>query len=155
MRRLTVFGLGLGLTLIGCWDPVRAASPIGIWCVERGTSRVEITPCDTALCGRIVWLHSPLDKHGREARDSKNPDVASRDRKLLGTTILRDLRESPERNGVWLGGTIYDPNNGKTYTCKLTLDGGDKLRLRGYVGVPLLGRTTVWTRAASERPGCP
>ncbi|MEX2015418.1 MAG: DUF2147 domain-containing protein, partial [Candidatus Hydrogenedentales bacterium] len=54
--------------------------------------------------------------------------------------------------GAWDSGTIYDPNNGKTYKCVIkyakdeTVQGGEKLDVRGYIGVPALGRTTVWTR---------
>jgi uncharacterized protein (DUF2147 family) len=45
----------------------------------------------------------------------------------------------------WEGGKIYDPNNGKTYSCKMTLE-GNTLKVRGFVGISLLGRTTIWTR---------
>ncbi|MEO1367538.1 MAG: DUF2147 domain-containing protein, partial [Acidobacteriota bacterium] len=54
-----------------------------------------------------------------------------------------------EGDGEWSGGTIYDPNNGKTYSCTLELEGADTLKVRGYIGVSLFGRTERWTR----RPG--
>jgi len=58
------------------------------------------------------------------------------------------------RRPTWGNGCIYDPASGSTYTCLLTLDGDDRLRLRGYVGLPLLGRTTAWTRVGAEKRLC-
>ena len=55
---------------------------------------------------------------------------------------------------AWTSGSIYDPATGNTYTCHLALDGDDRLRLRGFVGIPLLGRTTTWTRVGAENRMC-
>ena len=49
-------------------------------------------------------------------------------------------------DGEWVDGSIYDPKTGKTYSCKMTLKGNDKLSVRGYIGISLIGRTDVWTR---------
>ena len=49
-------------------------------------------------------------------------------------------------NGRWIGGTIYDPNSGKTYRCIVTFVDAATLKVRGYIGVPLLGRTEIWKR---------
>jgi hypothetical protein len=46
----------------------------------------------------------------------------------------------------WVDGRIYDPDNGKTYKCKMTLKEGGILHVRGYIGISALGRTTIWTR---------
>ncbi len=51
-----------------------------------------------------------------------------------------------EGDGRWSGGTIYDPNSGKTYRCIVTKVDDSTLKVRGYIGVPLLGRTETWTR---------
>ena len=53
-------------------------------------------------------------------------------------------------DGRWKGGTIYDPNSGKTYRCVVTLVDANTLEVRGYVGVPLLGRTETWTRRKDQ-----
>jgi uncharacterized protein (DUF2147 family) len=55
---------------------------------------------------------------------------------------------------VWRGGVIYDPASGNTYSCQARLDGADRLELRGYVGIPLLGRTTYWLRVGAEERLC-
>jgi uncharacterized protein (DUF2147 family) len=66
-------------------------------------------------------------------------------RRPLGLEVLR-IGASPDPEGVYRGGTIYDPKSGKTYRCKAALDGADAVRLRGFVGVSLFGRTTRWER---------
>ena len=103
------------------------------------------------LCGQVVWLRSPFDEGGCDLRDRHNPDPGLRNRKVTGLEI-RGLKPRPD--GTWVGGSIYDPATGNTYTCRLALDGADRLRLRGYVGIPLLGRTTTWTRVGAESRRC-
>ena len=139
----------VGLTL-----PARsaAATPVGLWYAERGAAQVAIEPCGGELCGRVVWLRSPLDDDGCALRDRNNPDPALRHRKVTGLEILHGLR--PQRDGSWVSGSIYDPTTGNTYTCQLVLAGDDRLRLRGYVGIPLLGRTTTWTRVGAQNRRC-
>jgi uncharacterized protein (DUF2147 family) len=61
---------------------------------------------------------------------------------------------TPRPNGTWASGSIYDAATGNTYTCHLAPDGDDRRRLRGYVGIPLLGRTTTWTRVGAENRMC-
>ena len=58
------------------------------------------------------------------------------------------IMEGFSYNGkIWSGGTVYDPENGKTYKCKLTLRKDGRLEVRGYIGFSLIGRTEIWTRA--------
>ena len=66
-----------------------------------------------------------------------------KDKPVLGMIILRDFRPEGER---WTGGTVLDPKNGKVYKGKIWCEGSDRLRLRGYVGISLLGRTETWVR---------
>jgi uncharacterized protein (DUF2147 family) len=131
---------------------VFAATPVGLWYAEGGAAQVAIAPCGNALCGQVVWLRSPLDENGCDLRDRNNPNPALRRRKVTGLEILQGLE--PQADGTWVGGSIYDPGSGNSYTCRLTLDGGDRLWLRGYLGIPLLGRTTVWTRVGTENRMC-
>ena len=70
---------------------------------------------------------------------------AQRHQPIVGMTILRGLRREGDGYG---SGTILDPDEGRTYRCRaLLIEGGRKLELRGYVGLPLFGRTQVWLRA--------
>lgn len=142
------------LAAIGIAIPGRtpAATPVGLWYAEGGAAQVAIAPCGNSLCGQVVWLRSPLDEDGCDLRDRHNPDPELRRRKVTGLEILRGLR--PQADGVWVGGNIYDPATGNSYACRLTLDGDDRLWLRGYLGIPLLGRTTTWTRVGTENRTC-
>ena len=126
----------------------------GLWLTEEGDqggrARVEVKQEGGEYVGRIVWLEEPEFPSGEHAGEPKidleNPDAAKRDRPVLGLAILEGFTYGGD--GTWSGGTIYDPANGKTYKAKMSLSGaGDStLDLRGYVGIPLFGRTTTWRR---------
>src|SRR5262245_42142973 len=133
--------------------PAVAASPVGLWYAEGGAAQVEIETCADALCGRVVWLRSPFDENGCDLRDRQNPDTTLRERPVVGLQVLTGLRASVSED-AWNGGDIYDPASGRTYRCSATLDGADRLHLRGYIGVPLFGRTTTWIRVGSENRMC-
>jgi uncharacterized protein (DUF2147 family) len=138
----------------GLVTSVFAATPAGLWYAEGGAAQVEIRACGDTLCGRIVWLRSPLDETGCELRDRSNSNASLRDRPLLGLEILQGLKQSDAAGKVWTDGAIYDPMSGKTYACSLRMEGDDRLHLRGYLGIPLLGRTTTWIRVGSEHRQC-
>jgi uncharacterized protein (DUF2147 family) len=113
---------------------------LGTWITQNKDGIVAISIATSgALEGRIVAGRSDAKR-----LDEKNPDPALRTRPLLGTVMLQGFHYVGD--GRWTGGTIYDPNNGKTYSCNLELAQPDTLRIRGYVGMPLFGRTEMWTR---------
>ena len=72
-----------------------------------------------------------------------NPDQLKRSDKILGKNILWGFSFDGDE---WNGGYIYDPDSGKTYKCKMWLEGTDRLNVKGYIGVSLLGRAETWTR---------
>ena len=125
----------------------------GLWWAEGGSAQVEIYDCGAALCSRIAWLRHPFDEYGCPLVDRENPDPWLRGRDLIGIHLFRDLRPHPDEPGVWRNGTVYDPTSGRTYSAEARLDGSDRLRLRGYLGIRLLGRTTTWIRVDAE-PRC-
>jgi uncharacterized protein (DUF2147 family)/fucose 4-O-acetylase-like acetyltransferase len=130
-----------------------AGTPEGLWYAEGGAATVRIEPCGRALCGRVERLRSPFDENGCALRDVQNADARLRERTIEGLEIFRGLEPSPQDENVWAGGTIYDPTSGRIYRCRLTVD-GDRLYLRGYLGVPILGRTTTWIRVGAETRTC-
>jgi uncharacterized protein (DUF2147 family) len=140
------------LLVVLCASDGRAGTPEGLWYAEGGAAQVEITSCGDGLCGRVVWLRGPLDADGCALRDRQNPVAALRARPIIGLEVLRGLR--PVADDRWAGGTIYDPSSGRTYRCEAQLADADRLRLRGYVGVTWLGRTTQWVRVGSEARLC-
>ncbi len=107
---------------------------------------IRVEPCDDSLCGRIAWILVPPDEETK--KDIHNPDETLRSRPILGLTILIGFPADPGSGRRWKGGRIYDPKSGKTYRSRMELE-GDALRIRGYIGLPLLGRTTTWSRVTA------
>jgi uncharacterized protein (DUF2147 family) len=116
---------------------------VGDWYTEEERSIVQIFRCGDLFCGKIVWLKYPKDEAGNDKVDIRNPDETMRSRPILGLPLLKDFKY--KGGNEWVDGKIYDPRNGKTYACKMTLE-GNTLKIRGYVGIPLFGRSTVWTK---------
>lgn len=143
---LTVTGLGFAAdnsdAILGVW----ATSPKD----EGGQAHVKIYKENGEFEGKIIWLAEPVyppgDKDAGQVKfDRENPDPALRERPVMGLVIVKGF--SYQGDDDWGGGTIYDPAKGKTYKSKAHLtDNGQVLKLRGYVGIPLFGRTTEWTR---------
>lgn len=121
---------------------VRAESPVGMW--ETGESHIEIYRCGDLLCGRIAALDEPLDADGKPKTDANNPDTALRTRPVLGMDLIAGF--SRKSDTQWVKGRIYDPHDGKTYKCKMTLQKDGTLKVRGYVGLALFGKSVAWTR---------
>jgi uncharacterized protein (DUF2147 family) len=120
-------------------------APTGTWLTEEGDARVEVGRCGEELCGRVVWLEEPLAPEGGVKLDVNNPDERLRDRGILGLEVLRVSRNADADR--WTG-TIYDPHEGHTYRCNVVRLGDGRLKIRAYVGLPLFGRTTIWSRTA-------
>lgn len=123
----------------------------GLWWNQEKSSQIEIYESAGRFSGKIVFLKEPVyplddpqSMAGRAKVDRNNPDPLKRKQPLLGLQILSSFRQTGDR--VWEEGLIYDPKNGKTYRCKMTLDNTDTLSVRGFIGFSLLGRTTTWTR---------
>lgn len=121
---------------------------VGIWVTEGQQSHVEIYKENDRYFGKIVHLSEPRYEAddpmaGQEKVDRENPEESLRDRPILGLLLMEGFRFNGSK---WVDGTIYDPENGKTYKCKLTLRDPATLEVRGYIGFSLLGRTTVWHR---------
>lgn len=114
------------------------------WYVEDKTAKIEIYKAsDDTYFGKVVWLKKPLI-NGKQKVDIHNPDTSKRARPLLGMVIMWGFKRVAE--GVYEDGTVYDPKNGKTYSCKMSY-AADKLHVRGYVGISLLGKSAVWSKA--------
>lgn len=117
---------------------------IGLWQTGSGKGRVQIAKYGNKFSGKIVWLRDPKDAKGNPKLDSKNPDVSRQKNTTIGITNL--LGFTYEGNSEYDNGTVYDPENGKTYKCIMTLENINSLNVRGYIGFSFIGRTDVWTR---------
>jgi len=103
---------------------------------------VEIFQTGHTWSGKLIWGNAVLDENGKPKHDILNPDSKLRTRLIPGLVIITGLGY---KDGKWQGGKIYDSTTGKTYSITVTVN-GNNLELRGYIGIPLLGKTTVWQR---------
>jgi uncharacterized protein (DUF2147 family) len=124
------------------------ATPVGVWkSIDDKTkterAQIRITETNGVLSGKIEKLLAA------DAKQDAVCDKCTDDRKgkpIIGMEILRGVKKDADE-AVWEGGTILDAAEGKVYKVKLTpADGGKKLDVRGYVGMPMLGRTQTWIR---------
>lgn len=117
---------------------------LGVWLNEEKDGEIEIYKTGNRYFGKIVGGKNLLESDGKTLRkDAKNPDSKLRNKQLLYLVILTDFNFDGKE---WSGGKIYDPKSGRTYSSTMKLN-GHKLELRGYVGISLFGRTTLWERA--------
>lgn len=116
---------------------------LGTWLNEEKDAKIQVYKTGDKYFGKIIWLKQPTEGDGKTPRkDKKNSSEALRNRPILDLVILSKFTYD---DGEWEDGEIYDPKSGKTYSSNMKLK-GNKLEIRGYVGISLLGRTTAWTR---------
>jgi len=113
--------------ILGTTSLAMAADPQGTWVLSNGDITVKVGSCGGAVCGRLVALKKPLDKEGRPKSDKHNPDPALRKRPLIGVTVLSSMK--PKDSTSWVGGTIYNPDDGKTYSASMQL-AGDTMKVQ-------------------------
>jgi uncharacterized protein (DUF2147 family) len=131
--------LGFALTSNAQVDKIE-----GLWFNDTKEAKIQIYKgSDGKFYGKIVWLKEGT-KNGKPKLDEKNGDKQLQKQPILSLVILKGLKKEGEQ---YTDGSIYDPDNGKTYDCKMTYKGGKTLSIRGYIGISLIGRTTVWERA--------
>lgn len=125
-------------------------TPVGLWRTiddETGKEKslVRILESEGIYRGTVEKLLV------NDPKSSKVCDLCLDDRKgqpILGMEIVRGVTKNSNDNSLWNGGEILDPQKGKTYRVQLIpQNGGTKLEVRGYVGLPLIGRTQTWIRA--------
>lgn len=144
--------LVLGLGLAPAAPNGETDDVTGVWINPKESVAVEVERCAGRLCGRIVWIDEPRNADGELKRDRHNPDPQRRDALLCGLRILGGFK--PDGDGSWRDGWVYNPDEGKTYHGRLTLQGEDRLEVRGYVLVPLFGRSQTWQRVEQPLGGC-
>ena len=137
--------MGIILFILFSSVPAWGKGLVGLWATEGGKSHIEIVPCKIKFCGTIVWLKEPLTEDGKIKYDVNNPEQALRNRSIIGLQLLAGFTASTKFE-VWENGTIYNPEDGKTYSCTLTLLDNKTLKVRGFVGLPLFGKTQIWKR---------
>lgn len=130
-----------------------ADTPVGVWqTIDDNTHQpkalVQISQSDDGtLSGKVIKGLNPADKPGKLCTACTDE---RKDQPILGMTIIKRMKQDGDK---WDGGNILDPENGKIYRCNMHLeDGGQKLVVRGYIGISLLGRSQTWIRQDAAQP---
>lgn len=133
--------ISAAVLLAGLGAPALAlpGAPYGIWLTAEGDSRIRISPCGKALCATIVWTK-------QAGTDGQNPNTALRKRPLVGVELSKDM--IADGQGGW-SGSIYNPENGKTYAGSMKVRGEGKLEVGGCVLGVLCGSET-WSRMPDD-----
>ncbi|MBU6489275.1 MAG: DUF2147 domain-containing protein [Burkholderiales bacterium] len=125
-------------------------TPVGVWqTIDDNTHQpkalVQIAQSeDGTLSGKVIKGLNPADKPGKRCTACTDE---RKDQLILGMTIIKNMKQDGDK---WDGGNILDPENGKVYKCNMHLeDGGQKLVVRGYIGISLIGRSQTWIRQDS------
>jgi len=106
----------------------------------KATSVIEIFEKHNRVYGRIIEL---LNSKARNPKCEKC-DGDDKNKPIIGLIVLRGLKK--DKDGSYSDGKILDPKHGKVYKCNMSLETRDKLKVRGFIGINLLGRTQFWER---------
>jgi len=141
--------------------PSAFANPVaddihGLWVDNKDLDRqkfaVMVEDCGSKLCGRLYWLKKPLSASGLPKRDKHNSNETLRERPLCGLQILTGFQYV--NDNTWNAGEIYNPDDGLTFSSTMKLAPEGSLKIRGYVGISLFGKTVEWVRPAEEITRC-
>ena len=135
--------MAISLLLVGLPAVADEVDIEGRWLSGDGSGWIDIRLVDGKPVGTAAG--STTAKDGDPPRlDDLNPDPELRNRPLDGIIILHGFEYKGDH--VWKGGTIYDPNSGNFYKSSMKLVDRNTLKVRGYIGISLFGRSDTWTR---------
>lgn len=117
---------------------------LGVWLTESKKAHVEIYKTGDKYFGKIIYLKDPRNEQGKPKVDKNNPDKGKKNTPLMGLNLLRSFEY--DEDWEWEDGQIYDPENGKDYSCIIYMKTIDQIEVRGYVGFSMIGRSQIWTR---------
>jgi uncharacterized protein (DUF2147 family) len=122
---------------------IEADHVLGIWQTSEKDGKIQIYKIDTKYYGKVIWGNRMFEKDGiTSKKDVNNPNANLKSRNMKDLVILTDFVFD---NHKWENGEIYDPNSGKTYSCVMELK-GNNLKITGYIGITLFGKSVVWSR---------
>lgn len=131
--------------LVSAANKSSADDILGMWLTEGGKSKVKVFKRGNQYFGKVTWLKEPYEADGKTLKvDDENSDENLQKRRIVGIEVLKNLVWDAD-DDEWDDGEIYDPESGNDYSLYCEME-GERLRLRGYMGISLLGRTSYWTR---------
>jgi uncharacterized protein (DUF2147 family) len=147
-RRLT---FAMALFVFALSARAATSDPTGLWLDEEKKAAILIEPCGDEFCGTIRWMKEPL-RDGKPKLDINNPDPKLQTRPDCGLQLLGAFKQTDP--GEWGDGWIYNPTDGKTYDSHMRLNDDGTLKVRGFIGISLLGKSQVWTKPTEPIPDC-
>lgn len=147
-----------GVQASDAYTPSSPSDIVGDWLVQSQDAVIRIEQVGDEYQGRILWqLHDTYgpedgpELNGKIVTDRNNPDPALRSQPLTGLRLLKGLHYDADGR-KWIGGRVYNSENGRTYNCLVRLQSPSRLQLRGFVGISLFGGNTVWSRVTMRTP---
>lgn len=135
------------LALAALSNAALAGNLRGIWLTEDEEAALTIADCDGRLCGWINWLESAKNDSGSRRLDEHNPDPAEQAEPVCGLVVITELERSD--SDTWHA-SVYNPQDGKTYSGRITILSENALQVRAYIGLPIFGTSQTWTRVESD-----
>jgi uncharacterized protein (DUF2147 family) len=136
--------IGLILFIASSLFGQKADEIVGVWWNAEKDGRVEVYKKGDQFFGKIEYIKENKNLDGTAPmKDRNNPNESLRERVLLGTVILTNLKWDGTE---WEGGEIYDSKTGNTYSCFAKMQKDGTLYFKGYIGLSIIGRSTIWTR---------
>ena len=143
-----LFIILIGVVKQGFSQNPPADKVLGIWLTSSGKAIVQIYKEDNRFFGKLISGEDLYEADKKTLkRDTKNANPVMQANTVKNLVLLKDFHF---KDGIWTGGTIYDPENGSTYSCKMKIQ-GTKLEIRGYIGISLFGRTEIWQRSKQDQ----
>lgn len=140
MKKLSLFVVLLFISTLSFAQDITQ----GTWFNEEKSGKIQFFKQGDKIFGKIIWLKDP-NENGKPRTDKENPDDKLKSRPLVGLVNLKNFTQSGKN--TWEDGEVYDPKNGKTYSCKMTLSSPTRLDVRGFIGISIIGRTSHFTKA--------
>lgn len=116
---------------------------LGTWLSENKEGKILVYKEKDKYFGKVSWIKRK-NADNSAILDFKNPDPVLKKQEVLGLVILKGFNFAGD--DLWNGGTIYDPLSGNTYSSRIVKASSTVIKIRGFIGLPMFGRTTVWTR---------
>jgi uncharacterized protein (DUF2147 family) len=130
----------------------RAESLDGYWMDSHGEVILQFGPCGRDRCGRVAWLKKPHGPDRGPLRDFRNSDLKLQNRFVCGLVVVTGFKKQPD--GTWADGSVYVPDHGMSFSGYAEVLGRNKVKVTGYMLLPIFGSSEVWTRMPRKPPSC-
>ncbi len=156
MRSLAQWLVGSAIVLVFTANSAANAEAAerldGLWMDSHGEVILKIGRCGSARCGKVVWLKKPRGPDGGPLRDFRNSDPRLKSRFVCGLDVVTGFKK--QQDGTWGDGTVYVPDLGMSFSGYANVLSATKVKVTGYVLLPLFGNSEVWTRVSYQVPTC-